>query len=125
DGALERLGPRDCRRLHVVFAAGVACHDEGPEIDGYGGQGDQGRRQQHDAHRWAFLRGASGGELHVVSFWPAMGRRRNRLPAAAKIALATAGASGGTAGSPAPPGGSSLATTCTSTSGISFSRTTG
>ena len=42
-----------------------------------------------------------------------------RLPVAAKIALVTAGATGGTAGSPAPPGSSLLSTRYTSTSGIS------
>ena len=33
-----------------------------------------------------------------------------RLPVAAKIALVTAGATGGNPGSPAPPGGSALLT---------------
>lgn len=39
-----------------------------------------------------------------------MGRRRMRLPVAAKIAFATAGAVGGTPGSPQPLGASSLGT---------------
>lgn len=52
------------------------------------------------------------------------GRLRTRLPVAAKIALATAGAMGGTAGSPAPPDFSRLGTTCASTTGISSMRST-
>jgi hypothetical protein len=37
-----------------------------------------------------------------------MGKDRIRLPVAAKIALQTAGATGGTPGSPTPPKGSSM-----------------
>jgi hypothetical protein len=54
-----------------------------------------------------------------------MGSLRTRLPVAAKIALATAGAAHGTPGSPMPPGFSSLRTTCTSISGVSFMRNIG
>jgi hypothetical protein len=39
-----------------------------------------------------------------------IGRRRTRLPVAAKIAFATAGATGGTPGSPTPVGFSVLGT---------------
>jgi hypothetical protein len=46
------------------------------------------------------------------------GRRRMRLPVAAKTALRRAGASCGTLSSPAPPGGSRLAIRCVSTTGI-------
>ncbi len=48
-----------------------------------------------------------------------------RLPVAAKIASATAGAIGGTPGSPTPPGASLLCTMCTSTFGISFMANSG
>ncbi len=54
-----------------------------------------------------------------------MGSERSRLPVAAKIAFAIAGASGGTPGSPTPPICAPLSMMCTSTSGISFMRTTG
>ena len=43
-----------------------------------------------------------------------------RLPVAAKIALATAGAIGGSPGSPTPVGGSLLSTMYTSTCGMCF-----
>ena len=54
-----------------------------------------------------------------------MGRRWIRLPVAAKIALATAGAIAGVDASPTPPGSSVLGMTCTSTWGISFIRNIG
>ena len=47
------------------------------------------------------------------------GKARNRRPLAANTALAMAGATGGTPGSPAPPGGASVGTIYTSTRGIS------
>ncbi len=47
------------------------------------------------------------------------GSRRRRFPVAAKTALATAGATGGTPGSPTPPGFSVLCTMCVSTRGMS------
>ena len=50
------------------------------------------------------------------------GRARNRLPVAAKIAFATAGATGGTPGSPIPLGGAIEGTMCTSTCGMSEMR---
>jgi hypothetical protein len=52
------------------------------------------------------------------------GRFRRRFPVAAKTAFATAGAIGGVPGSPAPPAFSLLETMCTSTFGISSSRST-
>ena len=54
-----------------------------------------------------------------------IGRRRRRLPVTAKMALATAGAMGGTPVSPTPPILSVLSTMCASTSGISFIRSIG
>ena len=54
-----------------------------------------------------------------------IGSRRSRLPVAAKIALATAGATGGTPGSPTPPILSVVSTIWTSTAGISFIRRIG
>ena len=53
---------------------------------------------------------------------PSSGSLRMRLPVAANIAFATAGAIGGVPGSPIPPGASVLGTICTSTFGISFMR---
>ncbi|MND99335.1 hypothetical protein D3C80_917190 [compost metagenome] len=57
----------------------------------------------------------------LVSCVP-IGRRRMRLPVAAARALTTAGASGGTGGSPIPVGALAEATICTSTVGISLMR---
>ena len=54
-----------------------------------------------------------------------IGSRRTRLPVAAKIALATAGATGGTPGSPTPVGCSVLGTMYTSIAGDSNMRTIG
>lgn len=51
-----------------------------------------------------------------------IGSLRIRLPVAAKIALANAGARGGTPGSPTPPGSELDGTMCTSTRGISSIR---
>src|SRR5262249_48021308 len=53
------------------------------------------------------------------------GSLRRRLPLAAKIALATAGATGGTPGSPTPPIFSVLSTIATSMRGISCMRSSG
>src|SRR5712692_9570654 len=53
-----------------------------------------------------------------------MGSFRRRLPVAAKIALATAGAIAGVLASPIPPGASVLATMYVSISGISSMRIT-
>src|SRR6516162_4926625 len=50
--------------------------------------------------------------------WPFSGSERTRLPVAAKIALHSAGARGGTAGSPPPPQNPPLATTAVSTTGM-------
>jgi len=54
----------------------------------------------------------------------AKGRMRSRLPVAAKTALATAGPTGATPGSPTPVGASGDCTICTSTFGISSMRST-
>jgi len=53
------------------------------------------------------------------------GSRRKRCPEAANTALATAGATTGTPGSPTPPGDAVLGTMCTSTCGISASVSSG
>src|SRR4029453_14981613 len=53
---------------------------------------------------------------------PEKGRRRTGRPSSASQALATAGAIGGTPGSPAPVGGAADGTMCTSTRGISSTR---
>src|SRR5260221_6432889 len=57
-------------------------------------------------------------------FAEASGSERTRFPASAKSALATAGATGGVPGSPTPVGFSPPGTRCTSTTGISFMRST-
>ena len=85
------------RRRPSAFASAIASS---PGTDARGSQ--------------AFLR--SSGRI---------GSRRSRLPVAAKIALATAGATGGTPGSPTPPILSVVSTMWTSTAGISFIRRIG
>src|SRR5207245_5090786 len=87
-----------------------------------GGQG--GRGGNRSAHIWVVADGLHGGPPDVVHA-SRNGSWRSRLPVAANIALATAGATGGTPGSPIPPAFSALETMCTSTSGISFSRRIG
>ena len=62
------------------------------------------------------------GTANQVSECAAIGRRRRRFPVAANIALQTAGATGGTAASPIPPGSSLLGTRYTSSAGISLPR---
>lgn len=66
------------------------------------------------------LTAAHAGRLTSVCF--ASGSSRTRTPVAAKTALATAAAMGGTAGSPRPPGRSSEAMNSTRTSGASARR---
>ena len=51
-----------------------------------------------------------------------IGNRRSRFPVSAKTAFATAGATGGSGGSPSPVGDSALGTKWTSTRGASLSR---
>ena len=70
---------------------------------------------QFDRRRW-FL-------TAYVTF--PIGSLRIRLPVAANTALHTAGAVGGTDGSPIPPSESVLGTMWTSTTGISYMRSTG
>src|SRR5262245_7005271 len=53
------------------------------------------------------------------------GRVLSRLPVAAKIALLTAGSTGGSAGSPRPVGGLFVTTKCTSISGGAWRIRTG
>lgn len=59
------------------------------------------------------------------TFYRRIGSFRMRLPVSVKSALATAGAIGGTPGSPTPVGGSVLFTMWTSISGISSMRSMG
>lgn len=50
----------------------------------------------------------AAGHRRYPSAWPARGRSRIRLPVAAKIALVSAGAIGGSPGSPMPVGAAVL-----------------
>ncbi len=52
-------------------------------------------------------------DLDQPASWSPTGSLRMRFPVAAKMALHSAGATGGTAVSPTPEGGASLATMCT------------
>lgn len=77
--------------------------------------------------RHALRRARPCAATGILQDWPrsaeaSIGRERTRLPVAAKIALHTAGAIGGTATSPTPPGFSLLSTMCVATRGISFIR---
>ena len=68
---------------------------------------------------------ADKGKVSDYVHWvDASGSRRARFPVSAKSALATAGATGGVPGSPTPVGWSPPGARCTSTSGISFMRST-
>ena len=60
-------------------------------------------------------RGRPALHLTYTSFVFDKGNSRTRLPVAANTALYSAGAKGGTPGSPTPAGGASLFTICTST----------
>src|SRR6266849_2520608 len=77
------------------------------------------RASSSDALRMTRLRERSRGYAKSSA---RMGRRRRRLPVAAKTALQTAGATTGKPGSPLPVGSSLLMTRCTSTLGISVMR---
>src|SRR5260221_12908997 len=70
-------------------------------------------RSEHDGQR----REGGGGPHESLS-----GSRRSLCPVAAKTAVATAGPTGWTPGSPTPLGRSVLGTMCTSTTGISWRR---
>ena len=91
------------------------------------GHGDEGEavalirpatdRRQHFAVLAVHAQAASSAGLK--------GRRVRCLPVAAAMALATAGAAGGTPGSPMPVGAALEGTICTSTTGISWMRSGG
>src|SRR3954463_9925347 len=68
---------------------------------------------------------AFSGFYALLKSWFLSGRERMRLPAAAKMALHKAGASGGTGVSPAPPQKPSLGTMTVSTRGMSARRSIG
>ena len=68
---------------------------------------------------------APHGPYALTSFCFDSGSERMRLPVAAKIALHTAGTTGGSAGSPMPVGGLSVFTQCTSTGGACAIRSSG
>src|ERR1043166_4534974 len=73
----------------------------------------------------ALARANGFGDAQASRSAARIGSRRMRLPVAAKIALATAGATAGTGGSPTPKAGSALGATCTSMAGDSAKRSTG
>ena len=70
-------------------------------------------RDEHQRHR---------EPLHPSASSASTGSRRIRLPVTAKIAPHSAGATGGTPGSPMPLGSSSLATAYVSIAGHSYIR---
>src|SRR5262249_8025193 len=86
--------------------------DRDGEGDQGGGAKDGGPRIAHD------------DLLQVVPSCLARGRRRMRLPVAAKMALAMAGAATDVPGSPMPPGAFALGTSTTSMAGASSMRRT-
>src|SRR5262245_4652343 len=71
------------------------------------------------------LAGGEGRRYACFRSSARIGSRRMRRPVSVKIALATAGATGGTPGSPTPPILSVLGTMYASTSGASFIRSIG
>lgn len=79
-----------------------------PEVDEAGGRWAT-RRPDRSWHR-TIPTASRTGTIFMLNFsyssfksWERIGSRRIRLPVAAKMALATAGAIGGTGGSPTPP----------------------
>ena len=83
-------------------------------------RGNHARLREHSPGQ--LKQGEERGEEAPACVQPSSGSLRMRLPVAAKIAFATAGAIAGVPGSPIPPGASVLGTICTSTFGISFMR---
>src|SRR5690606_14752866 len=117
----DRFGP-------LEHGAGAADADAAAVL----GAGQLERIAQHPEQRRVALgrdralRAVDGDPVtaHVVpptspaSSVSGSGRWRRRRPVAAKIALATAGATPGTGISPAPEGGNPESTVCTSTAGM-------
>jgi uncharacterized protein DUF488 len=84
-----------------------------------------GRRSEAGRRGEAARRGPTEPAAHDAPDCPtagARGRRLIRLPVSANQAFATAGATGGTGGSPRPLGARVLGTKWTSTTGASFMR---
>src|SRR5579862_1123992 len=88
------------------------------------GERERERRVGDDSRRQGRRREAFGRSHHRRQADSVSGSTRRRLPVAAAIAFATAGAIGGTPGSPTPVGLSVDGTICTSTGGISLMRST-
>jgi len=111
------LGRREPMR---VFAAAVGLFILLPSL----AKGEDACRwYMYGAYATEWLeQGEERGEEAPACVQPSSGSLRMRLPVAANIAFATAGAIGGVPGSPIPPGASVLGTICTSTFGISFMR---
>jgi hypothetical protein len=110
DGLRKRPGsrilPRDAdaaEKIGGVWACGEVCW-----------------RTVVQACRSQRRRGLSVVDPYALFNW--IGSLRARWPQAAKIALATAGAAGGRAGSPIPPGSSRLSIRWTSIGGASLMR---
>src|SRR5579864_1841781 len=97
----QSCGGQRCGQQQQDAAGPGTCHNEAP----------QGQRDGSLPRRYAFFRSVAR-----------IGSRRIRFPVAAKIALATAGATLGTPGSPTPAIFSLLGTICVSTFGTSFIR---
>jgi hypothetical protein len=102
-------------------------HGDGLFCCDIGAQCHQCQNESEDAKELQFnpLPFHSSFCLHPSAFCNSLGsigNDRTRLPVSAKSAFATAGAIGGTGGSPVPVGNSRLGTMCTSMTGISLIR---
>src|SRR5260370_11534271 len=91
------------------------------------GEGDESNCERGGGHMpfWRSKLRYHNGNADACSYAKSsarIGRRRRRLPVAAKMALPTAGATTGKPGSPMPVGSSLLMTKCTSILGISLMR---
>src|SRR5207249_8862747 len=109
-----RVGPRP-RRPGAARSRGLRTREADPgAADGASGLKHKGRHEAAPCH-------SSGqrDQVFIAAFTASavMGSERTRAPTALKIALAMAGATTVTAGSPQPDGGSLLAITEMSRSG--------
>ncbi len=108
----------DRQRIHA--GRKIAClprFDDFPRLWREARGRAEGRGIADDHHQDGQSANPQTKRYHTVKFSRISGKLRTRSPVAAKIALHTAGATGGSAGSPNPVGGKSDWMKCASTSG--------
>ena len=117
----SRLQPRQVSRLRVGMRI-LARARQSPARRVCQRRASSRVVRRPDASRATASRGAPHDQLRSCFD---NGSDRIRLPVAAKIALQSAGTTGGSAGSPMPVGGNSVIRKLTSTAGICVSRISG